>query len=158
MFCTNADSLYKSDSLYSVFTQVIRFHYYRTHKLLEKIGIYPGQPPLLFIIGKQNGQSQRELADKLRIKAATITVMLKRMARSGLIERRPDPKDQRVSRVYLTENGKRLRAEALETIKTIEEECFRSFTAEEQLILRKLLIQMRDNLKAACDENTAGNT
>ena len=145
------------DSLYSVFGEVIRFHYYRTHKLLEKIGVYPGQPPLLFILGKKDGQSQRELAEKLHIKAATLTIMLKRMEKAKLIERRPDENDQRVSRVYLTEQGKKVRAEAKDSLKTIETDCFSNFTPEEQILMRRLLMQMRDNLAKACDKNRGEN-
>lgn len=141
-----------SDSLYWIFTQVIRNHYYRTRKLLDKIGVYPGQPPLLFIIGSQEGQSQKELADRLKIKAATITVMLGRMERSGMVERQPDPNDQRISRVYLTEKGKKLRQEALDALLSVEEECFKNITSEEKLLLRRLLMQIRDNLASYRDE------
>jgi DNA-binding MarR family transcriptional regulator len=141
-----------SDSLYWIFTQVIRNHYYRTRKLLDKIGVYPGQPPLLFIIGSQEGQSQKELADRLKIKAATITVMLGRMERSGMVERQPDPNDQRISRVYLTEKGKKLRQEAIDALLSVEEECFKNITSEEKLLLRRLLMQIRDNLASYRDE------
>ena len=78
------------DSLYAVFGQIMRFHYCRMHMLLEKLGVYPGQPPLFFALGKHEGQSQKELAKNLYVKAATITVMLNRMETGGWIERRPD--------------------------------------------------------------------
>lgn len=141
------------DSIYNVFGQVMRFHYCRMHMLLEKLGVYPGQPPLLFALGKNEGLSQKELAQKLYLKAATITVMLNRMESAGLIERRPDGNDQRVSRVYLTGAGKKVLSDVKETLKNIELECFSNFTPEEQLLLRRLFMQMRDNLMAACGEN-----
>ena len=47
------------DSLYYIFWEVIRFHYYRTHVLLEEIGVYPGQPPMLFILNQEDGLSQK---------------------------------------------------------------------------------------------------
>lgn len=142
------------DSLYSVFTQVIRFHYYRTHMLFDKIGVYPGQPYLLFALGRQDGQSQKELAEKLYLKAATITVMLNRMEKAKLIVRRSDKEDQRISRVYLTDEGRELLAKVKEMLKTIEAECFSNFTVEEQLLLRRLLMQMKDNLTTVCEHNT----
>lgn len=143
-----------TDSLYLLFSQVIRFNYYRTHMLLEKIGIYPGQPPLLFILGKHDGISQKELAEKLSIKAATITVMLSRMEKAKLVERHTDSEDQRISRVYLTEEGKKMNVESREALKAIEEECFSNFTVEEKVLLRRLFIQMRDNLAKVCDKNS----
>ena len=146
------------NSLYAVFSRVIRYHYSRVHMLLEKIGVYPGQPPLLFILGKQNGQSQNELAKKIHLKAATMTVMLNRMERAGLIERRSDENDQRVSRVYLTEQGKQLGLKVNETLMVMEEECFQNFTTEEKVLLRRLLLQMLDNLKMVCDKNCEHNS
>ncbi|WP_246582736.1 MarR family winged helix-turn-helix transcriptional regulator [Clostridium mobile] len=140
------------DSLYHVFSQVIRLHYYRTHKLLEKIGVYPGQPPMLMALHIKDGQSQKELSDKLNIKPATITMMLKRMEKFDLVERKVDSEDQRVTRVYLTEQGKKLCKEAIQVIKIINGECFSNFTEEEKILLRRLLMQMRDNLEEVCDK------
>jgi MarR family transcriptional regulator, organic hydroperoxide resistance regulator len=143
-----------SDSVYAVFSGVVRFHYYRMHMLLEKFGVYPGQHKLFFVLGKQGGLSQKELAEKLNIKAATITVMLNRMEKAKLIERRQDQSDQRVTRVYLTEQGRKILDQVKESLKTIDSECFHNFTTEEQVLLRSLLIKMRDNLKKVCEKNS----
>lgn len=136
----------RDDSLYSVFSQVIRLHHRRSHAFLEKMGIYPGQPPLLFSLLRKNGQSQKELAERLHVQAATVTVMLGRMEKTGLIERRQDENDQRVSRVYLTERGKMFCEELRETMKSFNRECFKNFTDEEQILLRRFFMQIRDNL------------
>lgn len=137
------------DSLYYTFLEILRLHYYRTHVLLDGIGAYPGQPPLLLILNKEDGQSQKGLAAKLKLKASTITVMLKRMENGNLIVRKQDDKDQRVSRVYITEKGKELCEKANEVMKIIEKECFDNFTTEEKVIFKKFLIQMKDNLLTA---------
>ncbi|MBU5592250.1 MarR family transcriptional regulator [Clostridium sp. MSJ-4] len=144
-------SFFESDSLYHVFHQVLRFHYHRTHMLLDEIGMYPGQPPMLMVLHKMDGQSQKELAEKLKIKPATITMMLKRMEKAELVERRQDPEDQRISRVYITEKGRKAWEQLQDIMKIIEEECFGNFTQEEQVLLRRLLMQMRDNLMEVCD-------
>lgn len=137
------------DSLYSVFHLVARFHYYRMYSLFEKLNIYPGQHGVLFVLGKQDGIRQRELAEKLHIKAATITVMLNRMEKANLIERHPDPDDQRVALVYLSELGQKTLAKVKESLKVLEMECLKGFTLEEQLLLQQLLTKMRDNLLEA---------
>lgn len=134
------------DSLYAMFGRVIRIHYSRIHVLLEKVGVYPGQPPLFFALGRHEGQSQKELAEKLYIKPATVTVMLNRMEAVNLVERRPDPNDQRVLRIYLTEQGKQVWSNVKEVHKEIEAECFKNFTDEEKILLRRFFMQMRDNL------------
>lgn len=140
------------DSLYYIFLEVIRFHYYRTHVLLEEIGVYPGQPPMLFILNQEDGLSQKELANKLKIKPSTITVMLKRMEKANLIVRKKDDKDQRVSRVYLTEKGKKVCEDTIKVVKQIERECFKDFTEEEKETLKSLFLKMKNNIIAAFEE------
>ncbi len=135
------------DSLYYVFLEILRLHYQRTHVLLDKIGVYPGQPPLLFILNKNDGLSQKEIAEKIGIKASTITVMLKRMESGNLIFRKQDDADQRISRVFLTDEGRHLCEKSLEITKALQDECFGNFTEEEKVIFKKMLSKMRDNLK-----------
>lgn len=140
------------DSLYYIFLEVIRFHYYRTHVLLEEIGVYPGQPPMLFILNQEDGLSQKKLANKLKIKPSTITVMLKRMEKANLIVRKKDVKDQRVSRVYLTEKGKKVCEDTIKVVKQIERECFKDFTEEEKETLKSLFLKMKNNIIDAFEE------
>ncbi len=142
---------YDPDSLHDIFLEVIRFHYCRTHKLLEGIGVYPGQPPMLLELEREGGQSQSELAKKLNIKPATVTVMINRMEKVGLLERRQDLNDQRVSRVYLTHKGRDMCKELEKIKEKIDLECLANFTVEEQVLLRRLLMQVRDNLERACE-------
>ena len=77
--------------------------------------------------------------------------MLKRMEKAGLVERRQDIQDQRISRVYITQEGREVCKKASEVMKNLETECFGNFTVEEKVILRRLLMQMKDNLQAAND-------
>ena len=102
---------------------------------------------MLFILSKKDGRSQKELADILNIKASTITVMLKRMEKANLVIRKQDSEDQRISRVYITEEGLELCEKARSVMNNLEEECFGNFTTEEKVILRRLFLQMKDNLK-----------
>lgn len=139
-------SLFDTESLESMFTQVIRLHHYRTQMLLGVLGIYPGQPPILFKLWEKDGRSQKELAGVSGLKPATITVMLNRMEKAGWLERRGDPEDLRVSRVYLTEQAKSIRPQVEQILKTIYKECFDGFTDQEKALLQQFLIKMRNNL------------
>lgn len=147
---------FRPNSIYSVFFDVIKLHYKRSQEILDSIGIYPGQPPVLIVLTYSDGLSQRELSDKIRIKPATMTVMLGRMEKAGLVVRKSDPNDQRISRVYITDKGREVKKEFDKVFQQIEEECFSNFTEEEKILLRRLLMQMRDNLLNKCDkkENT----
>lgn len=139
------------DSLYYLFLEIQKLNYYRTHVLLDEIGLYHGQPHMLFILNEKDGQSQKEIADTLNVKASTITVMLNRMEKAGLVERRQDTVDQRISRVYITEKGKKVCKKASDVMKNIEAECFENFTVEEKVLLGRLFMQMKDNLLVTKD-------
>lgn len=141
------------ESLHQVFMQVVRSHFHRTFFLLEKVGIYPGQPHMLFALNTKDGQRQKDLAKQLNINPATITVMLRRMEKAGLLERHKDPSDQRVVRVYLTVIGRDVCRQVEKIIEGIDEESFRGFTPEEKMLLRRLLLQMQENLTNASSEN-----
>ncbi|WP_040950704.1 MarR family winged helix-turn-helix transcriptional regulator [Gorillibacterium massiliense] len=138
-----------NDSISRLFFQVIRLHYQRNQMLLDTVGLYPGQPPLLVALSRVDGWKQKELANLLHIKAATLTVMLGRMEKSGFIERRQDPNDQRISRVYLTDKGRDVCVKMQEVMQTLRDECFQHFSPEDTLTMQRLFGQMRDNLAQA---------
>lgn len=138
--------MFNDDSLGFLMAQVVKANHIRMQALLGKLGLYPGQPPVLFMLWEEDGRTQTEFCDKLDLKPATVTVMLKRMEKTGLLVRKADPSDLRVSRVYLTEKGRNLERQVVEVVRTMDRECFDGFTAEEKVLLRRFFKHMRDNL------------
>lgn len=138
--------MFDQEALGFLMAQVVKANHNRMQALLGKLGLYPGQPPVLFMLWEEDGRMQVEFCDKLDLKPATITVMLKRMEKAGLLVRRADAHDLRVSRVYLTEKGRQLQDKVEEVVGTLEQECFAGFTAEEKVLLRRFFIHMRNNL------------
>ncbi|HOT92833.1 MAG TPA: MarR family winged helix-turn-helix transcriptional regulator [Anaerolineae bacterium] len=138
-----------SESLDFLLAQVCKVHRARIHTLFEELGLYHGQPPLLFALWDQDGQTHRELAGRLHIRAATITKMVQRMEKAGFVECRTDPNDQRVSRVYLTDHGRNVRDDVNQVFQRLEDETFAGFTPEECALLRHFLVRMRDSLLRA---------
>jgi Transcriptional regulators len=134
------------DSLYGIFSQVIKLNFHRAHKLLETIGLHPGQAHLLGVVGHNEGISQNQLAKTLNVKPATVTGMIKKIEKAGLIERKSDEQDQRVLRVYTTKEGKELSLKLKRFYDEIKKDCFKGFTDEELILFRRLLMQMKDNL------------
>lgn len=133
-------------------SDLARLHFSRVHTLLAKIGVYRGQPPILNGLCKKDGVMQKEIADALNLTPATITDTLQRMEKSGLLERRTDPEDARVSRVYITEKGRETKKQVDEIIRDIDEETFKGLTMEEKLLFRRLILKMINNLTKASHE------
>lgn len=73
---------------------------------LRSATLHPGQMILCQAIEETPGLSQRELADRIGIKPATVAVMLQKMENSGLISRVADAIDRRISRIHITDKGK----------------------------------------------------
>jgi len=122
------------------------------HQLLEALGLYRGQPPVLRALWEQEGLTHSELAARLNIAPATITKMLQRMEKAGFLQRRPDPADQRVSRVFLTEAGRAVQTRLQGVFDRMEAETFAGFAPPERAALRDSLLHMRANLRAVVDE------
>src|SRR5258708_21535841 len=88
--------------------RVALIHRTRVSEYLSELNVYVGQEMLLKCLWNQDGLSQKEIADLMGIQAATATRMVIRMERSGFVERRTDPEDQRVSQDYLSDLGRSL--------------------------------------------------
>lgn len=126
---------------------VCKAHYSRARTLLDEIGLYRGQQFVLCTLWAQEGITHSELADELHVHPATVTNALKRMERAGFVERRPDPADQRVSRVYLTDAGREIQGAVERLWNDLEEETMAGFDDAEREMLEHLLERVCENLE-----------
>ena len=133
-------------TMMSLLGQICRLEHARSHELLEELGLYRGQHRILRALWEQDGLTHTELSEFSHVRPATISTTVQRMETAGLVERRHDAEDQRVSRVYLTQTGRTLQEDVEQVWYKIEEEVFADVTPEERMLLRRLFIQMRDNL------------
>lgn len=138
-------------NLITLLRQISRLEHARSHELLEELGLYRGQHRILQTLWDENGLTHTELAQRAHVKPATISTTIQRMETAGLVERKQDLEDQRVSRVFLTETGRELQEDVERATKNIESEVFAEFTPEEQMLLRRLFLQMRENLMQVTD-------
>ncbi len=113
---------------------------------LMDIGLYAGQEMFLFQLWEQDGLSQSQLVERMCVQPATISKMLDRMEHTGLVQRRPDPEDSRVSRVYLTEQSRELQGKVDSVWETLEARLVAGLSMEERILLRRLLLQVYENL------------
>ncbi|MFW5998934.1 MAG: MarR family winged helix-turn-helix transcriptional regulator [Halanaerobiaceae bacterium] len=135
-----------NNSIFHLIIKVCRAHYKKTHKLLKQLDLYRGQPPLLHLLWKKDGRTQKELSKKLNNKSATTAKMVKRMENEGFIIKKTDPEDRRLTRIYLTEKGKEIRQQVKEIENQIDEICVKGFTPEEKVLLKRFLKNIINNL------------
>jgi DNA-binding MarR family transcriptional regulator len=135
-----------TETISYLLVQVCKAHRGKAQELLTKIELHPGQEMLLLRLWPGDGLTQSELAGELCISPATMTKMLDRMAKTGLVERRTDIEDQRVSRVYLTAEGRSLREPVEGIWHELEAQTLVNLTLDERILLRRLLLQVHENL------------
>ena len=113
---------------------------------LAEIGLYAGQEMFLWHLWRQEGLTQSQLVERMCVQPPTVSKMLDRLEKAGLVERRPDAENSRLSRVYLTEQGniQKLAVRAIWT--DIEQRLTRRLSVEERIVLRRLLLQVHENL------------
>lgn len=108
-------------------------------------------------LAREDGVSQLHLTTVTHLKAPTVSVTLKRMAEEGLVKRETDPMDLRMTRVYLTEQGKAHNRAVCERLHNLDQELMQGFSKEETEALRIFLERMRDNILPAEREKHTEN-
>ncbi|MBC7264066.1 MAG: MarR family transcriptional regulator [Chloroflexi bacterium] len=137
----------EAEGLGHLLWRIIKLHRIHAHTVLDQLGLYRGQHFVLAALWEQEGLTQSELAERTMVRPATMTASLQRMEAAGLIERRPDPHDQRVMRVYLTEAGRALKESVNAAWRALEERTFEGFTPQEQEQLRCFMLHIIANLE-----------
>ena len=130
--------------------RTLRNHHHMMRNRFDEMGLHRGQPPLIMQLYKHDGMTHSDLAERLEVTPATVSNMVKRMERDGLVLRRRDDEDERISRVYLTEEGKALREKIVTHLKDIETGTFEGFSIEEMDLFNSFMERIISNLKKMC--------
>jgi DNA-binding MarR family transcriptional regulator len=125
---------------------VCRLHHTRADQSMDKIGLYRGQAFLLMILSEQDGMAHSEIAEKLEVSPAAATKVIKRMEQTHYVQRRGDPSDERVSRVYLQAQGRAVIAEIDGAFGRLDGTMLDGLSEPDLERLRGLLTQMQANL------------
>lgn len=136
------------------FGRLIRMYYSRIQSQLAEVGLYRGQPPILMLLYKNDGMSQKEMARALNLSPATMTVTLKRMEKAGLVLREMDEHDQRILRVHLSEKGREMCETGESRISVVTAELLEGFTLEEQQQLNEYLGRIARNMERVVEKES----
>ena len=134
------------------FGRLIRMYYSRIQSQLAEVGLYRGQPPILMLLYKNDGMSQKEMARALNLSPATMTVTLKRMEKAGLVLREMDEHDQRILRVHLSEKGREMCETGESRIGVVTAELLEGFTLEERQQLNEYLGRIARNMERVVEK------
>ena len=122
---------HKSSAGYLV-NHMARLFFEQLRKRIQHLGIVPGQFPALLALWQKDGQTQRELVQRLDIEQATMANTLNRMERDGLITREEHPTDGRARVVRLTKKSMAIRDEAYAAADAVNQRALSDLSADEQ--------------------------
>lgn len=97
-----------SDELLFILSQFIRLYQKGMYRAKLPYVPYRGQSRVLHIIADNNGLNQKELAELLDIRSASMSELLNKLERSNLITREKDETDKRITHVFLSADGREL--------------------------------------------------
>jgi DNA-binding MarR family transcriptional regulator len=110
-------------------------------------GVRVGQNLLLERLWEEDGLTPGEIAQRLGVSTPTVVKMGTRMETAGLVERRPDDRDARLVRLYLTERGQSLREPLERELEGLRARATANLTAKERRELEGALSKVVANLE-----------
>lgn len=121
---------------------------------MREHGLTAAQAAVMSRLWWQDGLTQSQLQEQVGLDASTLTGLLQRMTRQGLVRRRRDSADGRVLRVFLTPHGRDLRPVLTPEAESINSLFFGGFSSGERAIFIEFLHRALGNLEAEEEETT----
>ena len=115
--------------------------------MYQEFDLNRSQAAILFTLHRRKSISQKELARELNMTAPSITSAIQKMEREKYITRETDKSDQRVMRLTLAERGKACIQSVKNVGERMDEIIQGGMSLEEQLLFRRLILQVKDNLE-----------
>ena len=106
---------------------------------LAEFGVTPGQYGILNCLWSQGSATPKEIAQTLRLENSTVSGMLDKRQKRGLVTRVLDPNHRRSIRVEASEAGKAIREDVLRTVDELNQAVLAPFTAQQRQQLLELL-------------------
>ncbi len=114
------------------------------------LGLTQAQWQALAHLSRREGINQATLADLMEIQPITLARLIDRLEGAGLVERRPDPRDRRAVRLYLTKKAEPIVETIWDLAAVIRADALSGLPAETRATMISALQHMRQNL-ICCD-------
>ena len=110
-------------------------------------GVRLGQNRVLAALADEDGLTPGELAERLQVTTPTIVKMATRMETAGFLRRERDPKDNRLVRLYLTDNGRAVHGPIEDERLRLQERAIAGLTDDQRRELEIALARVIRNLE-----------
>ncbi|MGI5940605.1 MAG: MarR family winged helix-turn-helix transcriptional regulator [Thermoleophilia bacterium] len=134
--------------VFAALHRTMRSHRQLVTQELAKKGSHPVEAFGLHVLLKNDGIAQRDLATRLYVSRPWVTKMLQSLEKSGAVVRRVDEQDQRLTRVFLTQQGRERASELSGVLSEYLAQTIGVLSDEEKLELERLLDKVNAGLAA----------
>ncbi|MDO4193200.1 MAG: radical SAM mobile pair system MarR family transcriptional regulator [Erysipelotrichaceae bacterium] len=105
------------------------------------------QGRILYVLWQEDGVPIKTVSDQCGLAITSLTTMLERMEKQGLITRIQDPSDKRKTLLYLTDKARSLKNDYDEVSNQMGDIYYRGFSEEEIRQFEGFLDRVRNNLE-----------
>lgn len=147
---------------FRAFLTTARLHFKNMMATMADGRSHPGQAMCLRLLSVNDGATQRDVARMLHVAPPTVSKMLSTMEKAGLVERRADEADQRLTRAYLTAAGRERSEEMSVAVGEYVSATFATLSARDRRDLARLLEKLGARIsevatgQASCDQEAGG--
>ena len=126
--------------IYLIFTAQQKLRTYLSNTMIrENVRVTPAQAGILFLLAEKDGMTMGELSRILSIDNSTITGLVDRLEKAGLVRRDTSLNDRRALHVYINPDGRQEMDKAKNIVMKVNREIKDGFTEEELESFKKVL-------------------
>ncbi len=116
------------------------------HRVAADVGLHLGQLPVMEYIIRNDGCTQVEIADTLKVTPASIAISTKRLQKAGLIQKKTDETNLRCNKLSATEKGIELSQNCRDRFNKFDNKLFAGFSDQELLVMKDHLDRLIKNI------------
>jgi len=114
-------------------------------ELLRTYGLSGAQWKVIAVLAINDGLSQKELADFLSLDASSLVPIIDRLEQNQFVTRKPDPKDRRNNRIFLTKKSESIIDSIVDAILKLRKAVYKDILVRDIEITKKVLQKMTKN-------------
>jgi MarR family transcriptional regulator for hemolysin len=115
-------------------------------ELRRKTGVTFGQWKILALLSREDGLTQKEIADRCEVEGPTLIPIIDKMEKEGFVTRKVDREDRRINRIFLTTKADATWNSLVDCSMQVRKSSIRDISEEQVKIMRDVLEKISQNL------------
>ncbi len=115
-------------------------------ELRRKTGVTFGQWKILTMLSREDGLTQKEIADRCEVEGPTLIPVIDKMEKQGFVTRKVDREDRRINRISLTTRADATWNSLVDCSTQVRKSSLRDIPEEQVKIIRDVLEKISQNL------------